>query len=397
MKNLERFKKRLMKKHLLESLFVGVSSALAAAALGLCISYLTNPSVSLFVSLASGLTVGLAAGYHYYKKKMPTERDVAHILDKQFGLKEKVTTMVALQEQEDVFAKYQRKDAMEEVERQDEKTLVVRLSSWAIPTLISAALLFGSSFLTPKNLLKSKTPLDPDPSVVIIDESNTTSSETILIPGLDSESDELQEIIDELIKDIKDGDWDGILDDLEKIADELEDLDEGKQRDTTEKLVDSAENAIDEGTPLTEEQQEELKRLLDNLEEALIPAADPNASNPLEPSEGMDSPSEIIREWLEEQTQTPLPNPGPGDGDNQIPGGGDVQTPGDGDGGRGQETEIHTDTIYTGNGEVEYHEVINEMQGEAVEDARKSGDDEAEEATGDYFEELYGDITGEGK
>lgn len=387
MKNLERFKKRLMKKHLLESLSVGVSSALAAAALGLCISYLTNPSVSLFVSLASGLTVGLAAGYHYYKKKMPTERDVAHILDKQFDLKEKVTTMVALQEQEDVFAKYQRKDAMEEVERQDEKTLVVRLSSWAIPTLISAALLFGSSFLTPKNLLKSKTPLDPDPSVVIIDESNTTSSETILIPDLDPTSDEIQEIIDELIKDIKDGDWDGILDDLDKIADELEDLDEKKQRDIIEKLVDSAKNAIDEGTPLTEEQQEELKRLLDNLEEYLT----------LEPTEGMDSPSEIIREWLEEQTQTPLPNPGPGDSDDQTPGDGDDQTPGDGDIGGGQETEIHTDTIYTGNGEVEYHEVINEMQGEAVDDARKSGDDEAEEATENYFEELYGDITGEGK
>lgn len=387
MKNLERFKKRLMKKHLLESLSVGVSSALAAAALGLCISYLTNPSVSLFVSLASGLTVGLAAGYHYYKKKMPTERDVAHILDKQFDLKEKVTTMVALQEQEDVFAKCQRKDAMEEVERQDEKTLVVRLSSWAIPTLISAALLFGSSFLTPKNLLKSKTPLDPDPSVVIIDESNTTSSETILIPDLDPTSDEIQEIIDELIKDIKDGDWDGILDDLDKIADELEDLDEKKQRDIIEKLVDSAKNAIDEGTPLTEEQQEELKRLLDNLEEYLT----------LEPTEGMDSPSEIIREWLEEQTQTPLPNPGPGDSDDQTPGDGDDQTPGDGDIGGGQETEIHTDTIYTGNGEVEYHEVINEMQGEAVDDARKSGDDEAEEATENYFEELYGDITGEGK
>ncbi len=92
---------------------------------------------------------------------------------------------------------------------------------------------------------------------------------------------------------------------------------------------------------------------------------------------------------------------GSGEGSGSGEGQGSGQGSGSGEGsGAGQGTDgsdKHTDTIYTGNGTVEYGSVINSYQGGYVDDHRENGtnDDEAGDAADEYFKDLYGSEAGQ--
>lgn len=87
---------------------------------------------------------------------------------------------------------------------------------------------------------------------------------------------------------------------------------------------------------------------------------------------------------------------GSGTGSGGQDGEGQGQGQGEGASGGGGETEYGSDDkVYTGeNGESSYGEVIGDYQNDASDDAKNTGDDDLEGAIGDYFDELYGEGSG---
>ena len=87
---------------------------------------------------------------------------------------------------------------------------------------------------------------------------------------------------------------------------------------------------------------------------------------------------------------------GSGTGSGGQEGEGQGQGQGEGASGGGGETEYGSnDKVYTGeNGETSYGEVIGDYQNNASDDAKNTGDDDLEGAIGDYFDELYGEGSG---
>ena len=87
---------------------------------------------------------------------------------------------------------------------------------------------------------------------------------------------------------------------------------------------------------------------------------------------------------------------GSGTGTGGQEGEGQGQGQGEGASGGGGETEYGSnDKVYTGeNGETSYGEVIGDYQNNASDDAKNTGDDDLEGAIGDYFDELYGEGSG---
>ncbi len=87
---------------------------------------------------------------------------------------------------------------------------------------------------------------------------------------------------------------------------------------------------------------------------------------------------------------------GSGTGSGGQEGEGEGQGQGEGASGGGGETEYGSnDKVYTGeNGETSYGEVIGDYQNDASDDAKNTGDDDLEGAIGDYFDELYGEGSG---
>ena len=87
---------------------------------------------------------------------------------------------------------------------------------------------------------------------------------------------------------------------------------------------------------------------------------------------------------------------GSGTGSGGQDGEGQGQGQGEGASGGGGETEYGSnDKVYTGeNGETSYGEVIGDYQNDASDDAKNTGDGDLEGAIGDYFDELYGEGSG---
>lgn len=87
---------------------------------------------------------------------------------------------------------------------------------------------------------------------------------------------------------------------------------------------------------------------------------------------------------------------GSGTGSGGQDGEGQGQGQGEGASGGGGETEYGSnDKVYTGeNGETSYGEVIGDYQNDASDEAKNTGDGDLEGAIGDYFDELYGEGSG---
>lgn len=87
---------------------------------------------------------------------------------------------------------------------------------------------------------------------------------------------------------------------------------------------------------------------------------------------------------------------GSGTGSGGQDGEGQGQGQGEGASGGGGETEYGSnDKVYTGeNGETSYGEVIGDYQNDASDDAKNTEDGDLEGAIGDYFDELYGEGSG---
>ena len=188
--------------------------------------------------------------------------------------------------------------------------------------------------------------------------------------------------------------------------------------DSQEQVKKAIEEAIENlKTDLTLEKAndqlaEEVKKLMDQLVDLSTTEGDPTIegggdSNSNQEGEEGETGDEGNQETDQNQGDSGEANGGEGNGsgDNGEGSGsgaggqegeGDGQGQGEGAGGGEAETEYGSnDKVYTGeNGSTEYGDVIGDYQNNASDDAKGTGDDDLEGAIGDYFDELYGEGSG---
>ena len=151
MKDFERFKRKVLREHIIKSALVGLGIGLLAAALALVISFLTNPDAALVIGIIVGVSFAGAGGYYYWFKTKPTDKKIALRLDKKLGLHEKCATMIEFQEKEGLLLSKQREDATTTLAEKPTKALKFSVGIWVVPALAIASAFFTASFFTPKN------------------------------------------------------------------------------------------------------------------------------------------------------------------------------------------------------------------------------------------------------
>ena len=151
MKDFERFKKKVLREHIIKSALVGLGIGLLAAALAIVISFLTNPDAAVVTGIIAGVLFAGAGGYYYWFKTKPSDKKIALRLDKKLGLHEKCATMIEFQEKEGAILAKQREDATTTLAEKPTKALKFSVGIWVVPALAVASAFFGASFLTPKN------------------------------------------------------------------------------------------------------------------------------------------------------------------------------------------------------------------------------------------------------
>lgn len=204
MKDFERFKKKVLREHIIKSALVGLGIGLLAAALAIVISFLTNPDAAVLTGIIAGVLFAGAGGYYYWFKTKPSDKKIALRLDKKLGLHEKCATMIEFQEKEGAILAKQREDATTTLAEKPTKALKFSVGIWVVPALAVASAFFGASFLTPKN--------NNHPDESIVDSSgnyvDSKTSEYISIAKSENEQHSdadsaLQSYIDSMLDNLK--------------------------------------------------------------------------------------------------------------------------------------------------------------------------------------------------
>ena len=135
MKDFERFKKKVLREHIIKSALVGLGIGLLAAALAIVISFLTNPNAAVVTGIIAGVLFAGAGGYYYWFKTKPSDKKIALRLDKKLGLHEKCATMIEFQEKEGAILAKQREDATTTLAEKPTKALKFSVGIWVVPAL----------------------------------------------------------------------------------------------------------------------------------------------------------------------------------------------------------------------------------------------------------------------
>ena len=266
----------------------------------------------------------------------------------------------------------------------------------------------------------------------LLGEVNTIFSIDGILNTLGERIDNLRDLLDNIDVPTSDANYktfSDLLVKLEAIRDNVENkmaASSNVSSSTVNKLImdsqEQAKKAIEEAienlkTDLTLEKAndqlaEDVKKLMDQLVDPSTTEGDPSidgegGSNNNQEGEEGEAGDEGNQETDQNQGESGEADGGEGNGDGDKgegsgsgaggqEGEGDGQGQGEGASGGGAETEYGSnDKVYTGeNGSTEYGDVIGDYQNDASDDAKGTGDDDLEGAIGDYFDELYGEGSG---
>ncbi len=238
MKNdFDKFKKKVLMEHLVYSLLLAFCVGLVFSGLALMILILTYKKAPAFsyplIVSAVGVVAAVISFVFLYRRKKPSDDEIALRIDDSLGMQEKVATMVEFKNEDSLLINKQREDATERLSKKTTKALPVKLHVWTLPIIVVCGGLFAASFFTPSK---------DNPFVDIY--SNDKN---------DDHSKIIDDKTDEIIEDIK-GDIDDILDPDEdfhkKLDDILDDLNDDLKGDTDpdsrQDKIDDAKEKIDE-------------------------------------------------------------------------------------------------------------------------------------------------------
>lgn len=262
MKNdFEKFKKKVMREHLIYSIIWAVCAGLVGAGVALMILIFTYKKAPAYayplIVTAASLVVAAVSFVLVYRLRKPSDTKIALRIDKSLGMNEKVATMIEFQDKNGIIIDKQREDASAKLSTKNVKSLPVKLHVWTLPLIVISGGLFAASFFTPS----SNNPIVDfyhqkvvDPSVVdkeTSEEIDKIKDNLDKINGSDNDfNQEIDKILDDLEKDLE-GD-----DDVDSREDKIEDA-----KDKIDDALDKANNNDEIGDELSKSEDEALKEL----------------------------------------------------------------------------------------------------------------------------------------
>lgn len=262
MKNdFEKFKKKVMREHLIYSIIWAVCAGLVSAGVALMILIFTYKNAPAYayplIVVAAAIVVVAVSFVLVYRLSKPSDTKIALRIDKSLGMNEKVATMIEFKDKNGIIIDKQREDASEKLSTKPVKALPVKLHVWTLPVFVICGGLFAASFFTPS---KNNPYVDiyhqkvVDPSTV--DDATSKKVDEIKndldkINGSDNDfNQELDKILDDLNKDLE-GD-----DDVDSREDKIEDA-----KDKIDEALDKANTNDEIGDELSKSEDEALKEL----------------------------------------------------------------------------------------------------------------------------------------
>ena len=260
MKEFERFKKKLLREHILKAVLVGLGVGLFGAGLAVLLFRLVAPSAAVVAGIVAGVVFAGLAFALYFRGARPSDKEIALRLDKDLGLREKTATMVEFEGQDNLILEKQREDARSSLAAKPTAALKFNVSVLGVIALVVGGGGFASSLLLPVHQLNH----DDQPG--------------------ENSSNNWDSIVDSIVKsvdnDIENNDSinKSLGDEIQSILDELQNSLEGNTNvEERSSLVDEAKSKIDEAVDnanTKEEIGEALKhqedQALQDLGQALI-------------------------------------------------------------------------------------------------------------------------------
>lgn len=145
-----RYRKRMLRAHVLKSLLIGLGAGLLGAAVVIVVvAFLDQISLAYWLAPAVGGGVWLITSLVYGFLKKPTDKEIALWMDKDMGLKEKTATMIEYRKEDSLLIDAQRNDADASLEKKPTKGVKLRLASVTLPLLLLSGAVFTTSCFTP--------------------------------------------------------------------------------------------------------------------------------------------------------------------------------------------------------------------------------------------------------
>ncbi len=295
MKNdFDKFKKKILMEHLAYSILLAFCAGLVFSGLALMILILAYKNAPAFaypvIVSAAGIIAAAVAFVFLFRRKKPSDDEIALRIDDSLGMQEKVATMVEFKNEDSLLINKQREDATEKLSKKTTKALPVKLHVWTLPVIIICGGLFAASFFTPSK---------DNPFVDIY--SNDKD---------DDHTTKVDEKTDDIIHDIKD-DIDDILDPDEefnkKLDDILDNLNNDLKGDTDansrQDKIDDAKEKIDEALDEVNTNEEIGDALSKSEDDALKMLGEAIQNNDVE---GIDAALEKLKEEINELSGSAL-------------------------------------------------------------------------------------------
>ncbi len=271
-----KFKKRVLKEHLIKCLILGVClSAIINALLFVMLKRIPfDLHFVIYLLFFAILSFGLT--YLFYKTRMPSDLKIAKRLDKTFLLNEKVQTMVKFEDKDNKILKLQKLDTENNLKNIPIKKLPVKISALNFGLILLTLIFVSTSFFVPakaKNPSSQSNNSSSDSnSFVSTDSFNTNSEGTTSGDNQsgdgegDSQSQDYQDQLDAIRDLINQSDAENqvkqdmhqAIDDLEAKLDNAKTEDEAK--DAIQETIDKVQQIVDEANSSIEKIANALKQ-----------------------------------------------------------------------------------------------------------------------------------------
>lgn len=161
--NFKKFKAKLMREFYLKISLISLAGGLTTSGLIILFTRMFEAKFPFYYSIIIGAVVLVGLFLTLFFLKKPNDEKIAERIDKDFKMEEKVTSMVAFQNENGFLYQKQREDAKTQLSKKDVKKLPFKLAVINIPALVFGASLFTASFFTPSVIHEANKNNKPDP------------------------------------------------------------------------------------------------------------------------------------------------------------------------------------------------------------------------------------------
>lgn len=269
--NFEKFKKKILKEHLIKSIIYGCSASASLVSCASILFKLISVHIHFVIYIVFSGLLAILFAYLINKKFKPSDESIAKRIDKQFSLNEQVQTMIQYKDQDELLINKQREHTENELKNISVKKLPMKFAFvMFFAIILSLGICTSSIFVKERRRpTNSSSEISSIVSSEIISSSSTSSSSSSI-------SD--KDIIDQLIEAVSNSSLDEktkqeIIDELTILKDQLITSSEEERSGVIKQCKDKIDQLLEKElskNKIGAELKKSSIAILQNIGEALI-------------------------------------------------------------------------------------------------------------------------------